>query len=172
VERNVHPDPKNCPRCAVPLKRVELDEVSLCECEQCAGLWVDKAQLERIIERAESEALASPLRAPLPRKTRPLESVRYIRCPVCANFMSRYNFADSSGAIIDSCQEHGTWFDQDELRHILEFVRAGGLERERQRRLETRADSLQSSLARATELRPVPPEITLKLLRDFPEFFR
>jgi len=31
------------------------------------------------------------------------------------------------------CKGHGTWFDQDELRAIVEFVRGGGLELSRER---------------------------------------
>ena len=30
--------------------------------------------------------------------------------------------------IVDVCTAHGTWFDKDELRRIVEFIRAGGLE--------------------------------------------
>ncbi len=36
-----------------------------------------------------------------------------------------------SGVIIDICTSHGIWFDRDELRKIVEFVRAGGLDRAR-----------------------------------------
>jgi len=32
---------------------------------------------------------------------------------------------------VDVCREHGTWFDKDELRRIVEFIRAGGLEQAR-----------------------------------------
>ncbi len=41
--------------------------------------------------------------------------------------MNRVNFAHCSGVIVDVCKEHGTWFDADELRRIVEFIRAGGL---------------------------------------------
>ena len=47
--------------------------------------------------------------------------------------MNRINFARCSGVIVDVCKGHGTWFDHDELREILEFIRGGGLELSRQK---------------------------------------
>ena len=47
--------------------------------------------------------------------------------------MNRINFARCSGVIVDVCKGHGTWFDRDELRAIVEFVRGGGLELSRDR---------------------------------------
>ena len=47
--------------------------------------------------------------------------------------MNRINFARCSGVIVDVCKGHGTWFDRDELRAIVEFVRGGGLELSRER---------------------------------------
>ena len=42
--------------------------------------------------------------------------------------MNRMNFARHSGVIVDVCKRHGTWFDRDELRQIVEFIRAGGID--------------------------------------------
>lgn len=42
--------------------------------------------------------------------------------------MNRFNFADCSGVILDACKPHGIWFDPDELRRIVEFIRGGGLD--------------------------------------------
>jgi Zn-finger nucleic acid-binding protein len=41
--------------------------------------------------------------------------------------MHRLNFAKCSGVVIDTCRPHGGWFDRDELQHIVEFIRGGGL---------------------------------------------
>jgi Zn-finger nucleic acid-binding protein len=64
------------------------------------------------------------------------EPVHYLPCPVCRSFMSRKNYATSSGVIIDLCAAHGVWLDASELHTILSFIRAGGLERSRQRETE------------------------------------
>ena len=47
--------------------------------------------------------------------------------------MNRMNFARCSGVIVDVCRGHGVWFDRDELRGIIEFIRAGGLDLSRQK---------------------------------------
>jgi Zn-finger nucleic acid-binding protein len=64
-----------------------------------------------------------------------LEAVAYAPCPVCKSLMNRVNFAHTSGVIVDVCTSHGTWFDADELRRVLEFISAGGLEAARAREL-------------------------------------
>jgi hypothetical protein len=46
--------------------------------------------------------------------------------------MNRFNFAHLSGVIVDVCKGHGIWFDADELRRIVEFIRGGGLVRARE----------------------------------------
>ena len=56
------------------------------------------------------------------------KQIRYLPCPVCGKLMNRINFANFSSVIVDVCREHGTWFDRDELRRIVEFIRAGGIE--------------------------------------------
>ena len=59
--------------------------------------------------------------------------VRYFPCPQCGQLMNRMNFARCSGVIVDVCRGHGSWFDRDELRAIIEFIRAGGLQLSRQK---------------------------------------
>src|SRR5438445_13301190 len=49
--------------------------------------------------------------------------------------MNRVNFADCSHVVVDVCNQHGTWFDKDELRRIVEFIRAGGMEQARARQI-------------------------------------
>ncbi len=36
--------------------------------------------------------------------------------------------ASCSGVILDACKPHGVWFDADELRRIVAFIRGGGLD--------------------------------------------
>jgi Zn-finger nucleic acid-binding protein len=47
--------------------------------------------------------------------------------------MNRNNFARSSGVVIDTCKQHGIWFDAEELPRIVEFIRKGGLDRAREK---------------------------------------
>ena len=87
-------------------------------------------QLPRILrvaplERAQRLAALDP-RAP----------VKYRPCVRCGKMMNRMNFGQVSGTVVDVCRGHGTFLDTGELHAIVTFIRGGGLERARQRRLE------------------------------------
>jgi Zn-finger nucleic acid-binding protein len=64
--------------------------------------------------------------------------VSYIKCPICSKLMNRVNFGTKSGVIVDRCKEHGVWLDGGELRHLFEWMKAGGklLQQERQEQLK------------------------------------
>jgi len=123
-----------CPGCEQPLLRGKLDRFTLHECEKCFGLWVDKDTVEHICREAEEEAVAPSVVAPPATALNvPLPKVRYVRCPQCRQLMHRVNFAQTSGVVVDVCRDHGTWFDANELHRIVQFIRAGGLDRSRER---------------------------------------
>jgi len=65
-------------------------------------------------------------------KREPVErekQVRYVRCPVCRTMTNRWNFARISGVIIDSCRDHGIWFDAGEIEKVMGFIARGGLQK-------------------------------------------
>jgi hypothetical protein len=47
-----------CPRCLVKLNQREHHDVQIDECPKCGGLWLDKGELQALIER-EDESWAS-----------------------------------------------------------------------------------------------------------------
>jgi Zn-finger nucleic acid-binding protein len=51
--------------------------------------------------------------------------------------MNRVNFGTKSGVIVDRCRDHGVWLDGGELRHLFEWMKAGGklLSQEREQQL-------------------------------------
>ncbi len=106
------------------------------ECPRCEGLWVDTASLEQICSDREKQAAVVGLGTTAPPAGIMMEDkVRYLPCPVCHKLMNRVNFAHHSNVVVDLCKGHGTWFDRDELRRIVEFIRAGGLDAARARDL-------------------------------------
>jgi Zn-finger nucleic acid-binding protein len=122
-----------CPRCGTNLLSVTVGTAALGECDRCGGTWVDGRTFERIVAEKEEQSLV--LAAALPgfgvkRAARP-HADRYWPCPVCHNLMNRVNFAHISGVVLDACRTHGVWFDEDELRQLVEFIRSGGLEKAR-----------------------------------------
>ncbi|MBC7782939.1 MAG: zf-TFIIB domain-containing protein [Burkholderiales bacterium] len=103
-------------------------------CHGCGGLWISVAAFDHICSDRESHSGATGLNLPAPIAAEP--QVRYVKCPVCAKLMNRMNYAGGSGIIIDICRPHGIWLDRDELRHIVEFIQAGGLDQRRKKDTE------------------------------------
>jgi uncharacterized protein len=60
----------DCPVCNVALNMTERQGVEIDYCPKCRGVWLDRGELDKIIERAASEA--GPPLAPQP-SYRPLE---------------------------------------------------------------------------------------------------
>ena len=149
-----------CPRCAEPLGKIQVNDHELSECMKCGGLWVDSETLQRVCTTAEDQeavlAMDQEPLSPVPAASRPVRA--YVPCPLCGKLMNRTNFAGCSGVIIDWCKPHGSWFDKDELRRVVEFVRRGGLRKSREiqkERLKQESDRLkeqQRSLMRLARL--------------------
>lgn len=117
------------------MEEVTIGAESLRECAKCGGLWVGAEAFERICARREEQSAVlgaatftnhSPHANNETSGGEQSNKVRYVPCPQCGQLMNRVNFARCSGVIVDVCKEHGTWFDADELRRIVEFIQAGG----------------------------------------------
>lgn len=130
------PTKQLCPRCRVAMEPVLIGNTNLRECPKCEGIWVNAAALEQICADREKQAavlgMATTLATP---ESGNLETVRYVPCPICGGLMNRVNFAHCSHVVVDVCSRHGTWFDKDELRRIVEFIRGGGMEIARAREI-------------------------------------
>lgn len=144
-----------CPRCKKPMSECETKAARYVECTSCAGLWLDEALFQRMVEQKDS-ALAPLIRG---RAVAPLATlervVRYLPCPVCGQVMNRKNFADVSGVILDWCRGHGWWLDAHELERVIAFLEQGGLERARAAQHERRLQELRREKERR-EAVPLP----------------
>ena len=121
--------PEQCPRCQVNMNAAVIGGSPLRECPRCEGIWADADALHQICEDREKQAAVLGMAEPvaLPEAVEVEEKIHYIPCPVCGEMMNRVNFAHCSHVIVNVCNKHGTWFDRDELRRIVEFIRAGGM---------------------------------------------
>jgi len=126
-----------CPRCKIDMSSVTVGAEAMRECDRCGGLWIEVAAFEKICADKEEQSAvlggASPVAQHQVSMSGEPNRVSYAPCPQCGNLMNRINFAHCSGVIVDICKGHGTWFDRDELREIVEFIRGGGMERSRQK---------------------------------------
>lgn len=48
----------NCPTCAVPLHITERSGIEIDYCQKCRGVWLDRGELDKLIERAGTGATA------------------------------------------------------------------------------------------------------------------
>lgn len=169
----------DCPRCKVRMQLIEVDEIRLSECERCEGIWADVETFEAICASRENQsAILKKLDEILHHPK--YEKVQYVPCPQCKHLMNRNNFAKVSGVVIDTCKEHGVWFDAEELPRIIEFIRKGGMEYSRQKekanleaeRERLRAEQFKSSIDRFKhESRSdIPNSKTSYAVRDFIDF--
>jgi Zn-finger nucleic acid-binding protein len=113
--------------------------VGILECRACAGLWIGAETFGLLTERMKGEAAKQVADLPSAPQSTPRGTPKggtvaqagplYRSCPVCAKMMARRNYARRSGVIVDTCNEHGVWFDSGELQTLLLWIRRGGLEK-------------------------------------------
>ena len=122
----------HCPRGCGTLRQLTLGGVPLNECEHCSGVWLVQSDFQKLCAEEERRSVFLGAESQVHRTpATSVPTVRYVPCPICAKLMNRVNFGKRSGVVVDSCAKHGTWFDADELRRVVEFVRDGGLDRAR-----------------------------------------
>jgi Zn-finger nucleic acid-binding protein len=151
-----------CPVCGgdYHLSDRRIGDVHVLECPRCAGLWLSDETFNQLTKRAKSDApgmeelfdLSPPRRPKSGPQDEPEQSGwRYRNCPVCDSMMNRRNFGRRSGVIIDICKDHGIWFDADELRQILSWIRSGGLAKAEEEQAQREAHD--ERMKRLTETR-------------------
>jgi len=141
-----------CPHCDQALQTIQLqlDEALFIErCTDCFGLFFDLGEIEALLNHAVNEVHAINL-AHLDNvnidRYQKKQPVKYIKCPVCREFMRRTNFAQKSGVIVDSCRAHGLWLDSGEVTHLMEWKKMGGqLLHEREQRKKPQERPLELS---------------------------
>jgi Zn-finger nucleic acid-binding protein len=125
-----------CPRCNLVLLVVRVGKRIIHECSGCGGLWVSNDTFQEICTDREQQQLVMGYDfecATISGESASQSGRVYIPCPQCGKLMNRKQFAGCSKVIIDWCRNHGTWFDRDELKRIVQFISSGGLKKSRER---------------------------------------
>ena len=113
-----------CPRCGIALVAAPTEPIPRHDCRDCGGVWIDEAELRRVLEELRIDPQA-PI-GPLTLEAGPL------RCPRCGKPMAvERTRGEEPTAQIDVCPDHGAWFDRGELAHVLERLGLAQIEEER-----------------------------------------
>ncbi|MDX1643601.1 MAG: zinc ribbon domain-containing protein, partial [Thermoanaerobaculia bacterium] len=123
---------RSCPACGQASRLVSRslggEEITVLECGRCAGLWLGNEVFEHLERRSRQQAASGEGKPVEPARMPPTalgggESSRHYRpCPLCTSLMHRRNYGRHSGVIVDTCRQHGLWFDQGELAAIVGWI--------------------------------------------------
>ena len=61
----------NCPHCNSPLQMSERQGVEIDYCPKCRGVWLDRGELDKILERSAGSPEVQPQRQEAPRYAEP-----------------------------------------------------------------------------------------------------
>ncbi len=123
-----------CPSCEIYLDTLTVDksqELYIEQCKHCHGIFLDYGELEAIMEREiiknnkyDFKKLRQILDNPISKE----KEIKYKKCPECKTMMSRLNYKQKSGVIIDCCISCGYWLDGGELRQIMEWAKLSAID--------------------------------------------
>ncbi len=120
-----------CPRCsAQALVECQGARIAAHACPGCGGVWLASSLAERLkesLEKGEAVGLCALARdvgeaASLKARVDAAADRVGIPCPACAAPMA-HRLLERAGIVVDSCSQHGTWFDRGELQHLVDCTR-------------------------------------------------
>jgi Zn-finger nucleic acid-binding protein len=115
----------DCPRCNIPLQVEHKDSIEVDHCSNCNGRWLDHHELDQL--EATVPSTEADRRATIQYAKRSSE----LKCPVCAQPMTAFNYR-AYNLEIDTCKdEHGFWLDAGEAGQVRDVIeeRVRGLQR-------------------------------------------
>lgn len=110
-----------CPKCEIELTEAIQGDTVLDVCPQCAGIWFDSEELNRI--REEDPASLIQIDQQFRPRVEPATSGGIRNCPCCRLPMRRYNYLYSSPIELDECEQcDGVWVDDGELEKMIQVL--------------------------------------------------
>ena len=114
-----------CPRCAIEMRKVMVNNVELDTCNNCEGVWFDKDELRQILDMGQSAVVSSGISNTMDSEIELEESAGLsdMPCPRCRQGLIRYHYQGYSGILLDGCDNQcGIWLDDGELRKLFNFM--------------------------------------------------
>lgn len=118
-----------CPRCRsnghhAPLFHRAVGGLGMNGCGACGGVFLAPACAQRLAAALPEEAIKLSVSASQAARYRP-DTTRALHCPVCAQEMRRQKAA-KAGVDLDVCQQHGTFYDHQEVEKVTAAIRGSG----------------------------------------------
>jgi Zn-finger nucleic acid-binding protein len=107
----------NCPRCANALRDIKGVHV----CMSCGGAFLAASARDTIAKALDNNAQSTASLAESHGSKR-VNTAAKAPCPQCAKDMQRFAVGPVE---VDTCLEHGTWYDRGELQQVRDALLAG-----------------------------------------------
>ena len=108
-----------CPRCRLPLRRMDYEGVATDMCESCWGFFLEAGELEQILSKKDlhftEEEKARILDIRTASKFGPSVPAA---CPKCGHVMERIHYDAEVHLLIDRCVKDGIWLDTGEIKKV------------------------------------------------------
>jgi Zn-finger nucleic acid-binding protein len=114
-----------CPRCRVPLDRVEVGSLEVEPCPSCRGVFLGAIALTRLLvedEPGDADALAAAFGYFAPAIPDLAPPIAW--CPSCARPMQRRRLAGAAIRVA-ACRVHGVWFDRADFAAVVRALTLG-----------------------------------------------
>lgn len=106
---------KNCPKCQLPLQHSEHQKQHVDVCRQCAGMWFEKDEVNRLIEEVNDGPVGEQYDHSFGGHLGKSEHA----CPECSQSLERYHLLEDFHIEIDVCKScDGSWIDHEELTGV------------------------------------------------------
>lgn len=109
-----------CPRCAQAMTPHRTTTANLEGCLVCGGIFLDRDSRNRVVAAKCKETAAASDLAAAHARTSPAH--HRAPCPVCRRTMLTTRVAGD--VELDICDDHGAWFDRNELRRFIDALDA------------------------------------------------
>ncbi len=108
-----------CPRCKLPLRRVSYEGVATDMCESCWGFFLEKGELEEILDKKDIHFTAAEKDRILDMRTASkFGPSQPAPCPKCGHVMERIHCDTEVHLLIDKCPDDGIWLDTGEIKKV------------------------------------------------------
>lgn len=118
-----------CPRCRsnghqAPLYHRVAGGLGMNGCGACGGVFLAPVCAQKLAAALPDEAIKLSVNASQAARYRP-DTTAPLSCPVCALEMKRIRAA-KAGVDLDVCQQHGTFYDHQEVEKVTAAIRGSG----------------------------------------------